>query len=150
MQRTVKAECSECSGTGLYCGMGERDGVAIVCSRCSGTGVAEITYTVPEGKKKRSGVKRVLRYNPGICVGGPNLENLGGMSYEDWAAGKPFPEKSELRKFTCPAWWYQGVDYTKKPAWDKCGELGCLFSECEHFKNKDRCWERWDGEHPNG
>jgi len=33
-----ECECSACKGTGLYVGMAEREGAAVVCSRCKGTG----------------------------------------------------------------------------------------------------------------
>lgn len=51
----------------------------------------------------------------------------------------------KMRKFTCPAWWYQSVDYEKKPDWEECIGMGS-FSNCKHFKNKDFCWERFDKE----
>ena len=29
-------ECTSCSGTGLYQGMAERDGTAVICYQCDG------------------------------------------------------------------------------------------------------------------
>ena len=66
-------------------------------------------------------------------------------NYEQ-AAIAPFPSGSEMRQFTCPAWWYQAADYEKKPQWDCCGIGGGLFWDCEHFAAKRECWERWDKE----
>lgn len=37
MTRTIIIECQACKGTGLYKGMAERDGAAVVCSHCHGT-----------------------------------------------------------------------------------------------------------------
>jgi hypothetical protein len=72
------------------------------------------------------------------------LETFGGLPYEDWKAGKPFTPGTEMRRSTCPAWWYQCTDYDKKPNWDECG-FG-VFSKCKHFAEKQRCWERSDSE----
>ena len=44
MKRTIVIECQACGGTGLYKGMAERDGAAVVCSCCNGTGKTEFTY----------------------------------------------------------------------------------------------------------
>ncbi len=139
-------QCKSCKGTGLYTGMAERDGFAVVCRTCEGTGKHHFVYGYDDFTKrvKKPHIKRVLKTNPGICVGAGNY-NFGGMSFEDWEQGKPFPPKSEMREYTCPAWWYQCADYSKKPEWKEC--LGCgRFSTCTHFSNKHTCWERWDKE----
>jgi len=147
----VDVECTSCGGTGLYVGLGERDGAAVVCSRCHGTGCARlvVTYTDFKSRKKRDDVRRVYRANPGIVIGEGNdltLDMFGGMDYEQWEAGEKFPEGSEDRLHTCPAWWYQSADYEKQPEWHECRACG-LFSSCTHFDNKAECWERWDHEY---
>lgn len=145
-------QCKACKGTGLYVGLAEHDGFAVVCHRCDGTGKRHeiIEYDDFDGKEKRKGVIKVLETNPGIVAGvnpeqGFTLENFGGMPYEDWLKGKPFPARSEMRQFTCPAWWYQSADYEKKPDWDWCRACGS-FSGCKHFATKEKCWERFDKE----
>ena len=138
-------KCKSCKGTGLFQGMAEKEGFAVVCHTCKGTGKHRFVHEYEEftGREIRADIKRVIKTNPGIRVGG--FRNFGGMSYEDWAIGKPFPAKSEMREYTCPAWWYQSADYDKKPYWDEC--MGCgMFSACFHFCNKQKCWERWDKE----
>lgn len=149
------AYCGSCGGTGLYVGFGEHDKAAILCRNCNGTGCfhARHVYTPFVKRKNKRGVRRVFRYNPGIGIGEKQglctLESFGGISFEDWAKGKGFPAGSEMRLYVCPAWWYQGVDYKKKPEWKAC--IGCgSFSECTSFKNKDKCWERWDVEFGKG
>jgi len=92
----------------------------------------------------------VLKANPGIGVGvlaerGLTLESFGGMPYKDWLNGKPFPAGSEMRDYTCPAWFYQSADYDRKPGWDWCTISG-TFSGCSHFSTKEKCWERFDKE----
>ena len=146
--------CKECKATGLYVGMAERDGMAVVCYKCNGSGCHRLVVEYDDFKtrKKRANVTRVLKVNPGIMVGkntecGLDLDSFGGMSYEEWQrTGGVFPPGSEMRLFTCPAWWYQSADYTKKPDWRECQIIGA-FSACRYFPAKDRCWGRWDSEH---
>ena len=148
-----KAQCRDCGGTGLYVGLAERDGAAIVCPTCKGTGcrTIRVEWEDFDGREIRQGVDRVFEVNPGICIGAGverhdyDLADFGGMDYEDWENGDPFPRGSENRRFTCPAWWYQSADYKKKPKWDEC-RWGGTFSSCPHFHAKDACWSRWDKE----
>ena len=151
-------KCEDCNGSGLYSGMGEHDGFAVVCNSCKGTGKQHIKYAYEDfdGRKDKRGIKRVLLHNPGIGVGlGKSkggvdrdgkeltLESFGGLTYKDWKDGKPFKTGTEMRAYTCPAWWYQGVDYKKKPEWNECISCGS-FSECEQFKCKEKCWAKFD------
>lgn len=148
-------ECTACNGTGLYVGLDERDGFAVVCRTCKGTGKIHqiITYRDFECRKNNPKVKWVLETNPGICVGkggGKNYryQDFGGMPYSDWYKNLPFPEKSEMRRFVCPAWWYQSTNYDLKPNW--CNDYGFYygsFSCCKRFDNKELCWARFDKEH---
>ena len=139
-------KCQSCKGTGLYKGMAERDGYAVVCHRCKGTGKVYFSHEYEEFTNRQPSVNihTVLKTNPGIMVGGADFK-FGGMSYDEWAGGKPFPDGSEMREFTCPAWWYQSADYDKKPEWRGCLVCGS-FSSCRHFVKKRKCWERWDKE----
>lgn len=145
-------QCKSCGGTGLYVGFAEKDGAAVVCHTCKGTGChhVKIEYDDFEKRERRKGVKRVYEVNPGICIGGSKggehcLEDFGGMPYEDWLKGEGFPEGSENRRYTCPAWWYQSANYKLKPDWKEC--IGCgSFSGCKRFPEKLYCWQRWDAE----
>ena len=145
--------CKSCNGTGLYVGLEERDGAAVVCHTCKGIGChhVKIEYDDFENKIKETDIERVFEVNPGIVIGKEknneySLAEFGGMPYKDWFNGLSFPKHSENRKFTCPAWWYQSADYDKKPNWDWCSKIGS-FSGCNHFGTKNRCWERWDNEY---
>jgi len=145
----IERQCTDCNGTGLYVGMAEHNGAAVVCHGCRGTGkeIIEIDNTPFTGRKERLDVKCVYQTNPGICMGtgnGHTLEEFGGMPYKEWALGLKFPKGSEMRKYTCPAWFYQSADYEKKPNWKECG--GGSFSACSSFPNKEKCWKRWDKE----
>jgi len=146
----LDTQCPDCGGTGVYVGLAEHTGAGVVCRKCNGTGRYTFRYEYDdfEGRKWRDGVQRILEANPGICVGegnGHTLEEFGGMSYAEWYAGGVFPPKSEMRRYTCPAWWYQFADYSRKPNWDEC-PWGFRFRACKLFPNKAACWARWDQE----
>ena len=145
-------ECESCGGTGLYVGFGESDGAAIVCHTCRGSGhhLRRIVYKDFRFRTRKPGVERVFLVNPGIGIGvggGYVFEDFGGMSYQNWLAGLPFPRGSEMRRFTCPAWWYQTADYDLKPNWNECNTMNS-FSACSHFPDRATCWARWDVENP--
>lgn len=150
MDKTIEfdQECQSCRGTGLYSGMAESKDTAIVCHTCRGTGKSHFKHTYNEftGRKGMNGIKRVYQYNPGIGIGENdklNLKDFGGMSHEDWDSGKLFSRGSEMRKFVCPAWWYQGVNYDLKPNWEECLGVGA-FSGCKQFKQREFCWIKFD------
>jgi hypothetical protein len=143
-------KCPSCKGTGLYQGMGEGKGFAVVCHTCSGTGKHHFKHVYEEFTKRKeaTNVVQVLEVNPGISVGTNDkisFKDFGGMSYEDWKKGKKFPSKSEMRRFTCPAWWYQSANYELKPHWEECTLCGS-FSDCKRFKTKAKCWKKFDSE----
>jgi len=140
--------CKTCNSTGLYVGIAEHNGAAVVCSTCKGTGSCHVKIEWDDfvERKVRDDVARVYRTNPGIGLGvgiGHTLESFGGLSYQEWKDGKEFILGTENRKSTCPAWWYQCADYKKKPDWKECN-LGGSFSNCSSFSSKDMCWKRWD------
>jgi hypothetical protein len=142
-------QCQSCKGTGLYVGMAERDGAAVVCHTCKGTGCHHFVHEYEPFtiRHRRGAVKRVLEANPGIGIGegqGYKLTDFGGMEYEDWLTGKPFPGGSEMRRFVCPAWFYQSANSKLKPDWKQCG-YG-MFNACVHFGDKAQCWARFDKE----
>lgn len=142
-------ECESCGGTGIYVGFAERDGSAVVCYRCRGEGhhATKIVYWDFAERKVVKSINRVFCANPGIGIGGSDLESFGGMAYQDWLRGLPFPRGSEMRTLTCPAWWYQSADLDLKPRWETCNLVG-PFAACPGFPVKAKCWSRWDAENP--
>jgi hypothetical protein len=61
MRKLLATECQECGGTGLYRGMLEPKGTAVVCVRCIGTGCQYISYRPFTKRKTLKGVKKVYR-----------------------------------------------------------------------------------------
>ena len=143
--------CKACGGTGVFQGMAEHSGVAVVCYVCKGTGVVHriIEYESPLTRRVvKPNVKRVYQWNAGICIEedesqGLTLESFGGISYQDWLDGKPFPPKSENRNHVCPRWWYQGVEPYYSMDWCVT-KYSDNFSSCRLFCDKHLCWERFD------
>ncbi len=152
---TINRQCTKCKGMGLYKGLAERDCFAVVCHTCRGTGREKVKVDITPftGRKPASkNVTTVVEVNPGICLGvnkemGLTDASFGGMSYVEWAQGKPFPPGSENRDFTCPQWWYQNANHKKLPGWEECYDnLGRTFSKCKSFGSKAACWARFDTE----
>ena len=143
--------CDACKGTGVYQGLAERDGAAVVCYECKGTGIVHtiIKYENPPAHRLfKWGVERVYEWSGGLVIGkseelGLTLESFGGMPYQDWLDDKPFPPKSENRAFMCPTWWYQGKTPRHEIDWCEA-HLGMRFNRCPKFCDRAKCWERWD------
>ncbi|MEK7626483.1 MAG: hypothetical protein AAB423_03995 [Patescibacteria group bacterium] len=88
-QQEVQAKCTSCGGTGLYKGMAEPPGVAVICLDCEGTGARTITFIPYTGRVKCEDVQTVQRSaGKFIAFGtGPVGEKL---SYQDFL--KEIPE----------------------------------------------------------
>ena len=145
-------QCTACKGTGLYVGIGERDGAAVVCHQCKGTGRREMSVEYEEftGRKPRQDVKRVFRSGCGIVL--HPIETPGGVSYQEWEDNPDSVHDlgNELRDHTCPKWYYQGGPHSGREVdWEKCREgcgVGGRFSECLYFSDKANCWKKFDEE----
>lgn len=85
--KIVKAECSRCSGTGLYCGFAEPKGVAVVCLGCDGTGCEEYHYTPFVARKPKAGVKTV-QLSRGTFIGTGVGPAGTEVTYAEFCAGK--------------------------------------------------------------
>lgn len=92
-------ECQSCNGTGVYTGIGERDGACVICTKCNGTGKYMYTFQYNDftRRKVRKDVKRVFIKGYGYCVGTKpiTLDNgvfvdfsKEGVSYEEFLNGK--------------------------------------------------------------
>jgi hypothetical protein len=153
-------ECDSCNGTGLYCGMAERKGSAVVCSTCKGTGKVEFKGTFKKFKtrKRRSGIKRVFETAGGYGICGEDVTTTEGVtihfsrfgaSYDDWLNGeKPAP----IEELHCP---YQhtgqelqsdDVNNLYKTRCDKGLSLGGMITNCKCRKDMAKCWRIYKGQ----
>jgi hypothetical protein len=81
--KVIKAKCSDCSGTGVYCGMCEPEGVGVVCLRCGGSGCELIMYTPFKGRVAKKGVKTV-RLSRGALLADAAGPGGSEVSYKDF------------------------------------------------------------------
>ena len=150
----VETECQSCNGTGLYSGIAESDGVAVVCNKCDGTGkyIHIFKYKDWLGRNKRDDVKRVYlptRYKLGLGtlvfkgVGTIDM-NKEGVSYDEFLEGK-MPNHIEI--LGCPMLADQEACHKIKGFVDKCNDLnGGLvgtISSCNYQCKALECWKRF-------
>lgn len=91
----IKQVCEDCKGTGLYSGMCEAKGTAVVCLRCEGKGWEWHHYKTFEGRKKLKGIKeiQVSRGSSILCCGGTGK----AMTYKEFEAKFPVTGKKEKK-----------------------------------------------------
>ena len=152
----LKVECPFCKGTGLYQGMGEGKGVAVVCYKCAGTGAFMYSYSYEAftGRKTKEGVQRVYLSGMGYGLGLGKIKftDIGeidmdkeGISYDEFVDGKT---PCHIKKLGCPMRADQGVCHDIKGFTGKCNELNggwlsCI-TDCKSYRDKDKCWDRFN------
>lgn len=89
MSRTMKvnAECADCNGTGVYQGMCESPGTAVVCLSCNGTGCYEMSYIPFERRKGRRGIEKVYRSRGAFIATGVGKTGEY-VTYKEFQQGK--------------------------------------------------------------
>lgn len=155
---TGEVECNSCGGTGLYCGMAERKGAAVVCVHCNGTGKVRVRQTFKKfvTRKKRQGVKRVFETAGGYVIAADDVTTKEGetihfsrygVEYKDWLKGEaPKP----LEDLHCP-YQHTGQGLQSNDVNDlyktRCSKyLGCgMISECKCRKDMAKCWKIYHG-----
>jgi len=151
----LEIECSACSGTGLYSGMAESKGLAVVCRKCDGTGKYQykFEYNEFEGIKKREDIERVYlptRFKLGLGV--IDFKGVGeidmykkGISYTEFLEGKQ-PER--IKEIECPMLADQGACHGVEGFVNGCRDLGLGWgsdiSSCKNQCNRMECWERFE------
>lgn len=94
-EEKVEAECSKCSGTGVYIGFTEPKGEGVVCLKCGGTGKETIKYIPFKERKIRDDVK-IVRLSKGVSLTNHADDSIGGaISYEDYLTGKMPPGRNQ-------------------------------------------------------
>lgn len=59
--KTIYYQCDDCTGTGVYSGMCEGKGHAVVCLGCDGSGKAAFQYTPFTKRRRARGINTVSR-----------------------------------------------------------------------------------------
>jgi len=81
MKHSVMARCEDCNGSGLYRGMMERDGQAVVCMACAGRGWYRIVWKPFKKRARRRGVTQI-RTGSGLILDNPKPTDW--MSYAEF------------------------------------------------------------------
>lgn len=155
----MEIQCKSCDGTGVYVGMCERGGAAVVCKTCKGTGKQHFKFEYEEftGLKSRDDVIRVYADSYGYYIA-PKDVSFGaaigkidlrkeGVSYADFKNGV-MPE--HIKTLVCPMLADQGACHDIKGFVNMCEKLhgGCLWgvslAKCKNQPNKADCWERFN------
>jgi len=155
---TGEVECDSCRGTGLYCGMAERKGAAVVCTHCKGTGKVSVKQTFKKfvKRKKREGVKRVFETASGYGIAAEDVTTSEGntihfsrfgVDYEDWLNGA---EPKPIEELHCP-YQHTGQGLQSHDVNDlyktRCTKyLGWgMITECKCRKDMAKCWKIYNG-----
>lgn len=156
----IDVQCPSCNGTGVYIGMAERSGAAVICNNCNGTGKYHYKYSYEEfaGIKKREDIKRVYKSGYGfeIALGELYFKNIGsvdmnkeGVSYDEFLDGK-MPD--HIKMLACPMLADQRECHKIRRFVDGCNELngssllGRSIYDCKNQSKKLDCWERFNKE----
>jgi len=84
----VNTECTACDGTGLYSGMFERDGEAVICLCCNGTGCEVVEYIPFDKRRLRCDVKTVRHSSGRFRLPAAGKNPSGSVTYQEFLAGK--------------------------------------------------------------
>jgi hypothetical protein len=151
----MEIECQACKGSGVYTGMGEREGAAVVCHKCDGTGAYQYKFSYNEftGRKQRDDVARVYKSGYGYVISTGNVKfgdvdidmDKEGVSYQEFMNGH-MPKHSE--SIACPMLADQGLCHKIPGFVDECMELNGgwvgQISSCKNQCNKRDCWKRFN------
>lgn len=155
----MEIQCKSCGGTGVYVGIAEREGAAVVCRSCNGTGKYQYKFEYEEftGRKEKEGVTRVYKSNFGYMIAPKkiNFHPLGeidlsreGVGYDAFLAGEM---PGHIKSLVCPMLADQGTCHSIRGFVDECDKLdgqgtliGRPLSSCANQGNKATCWERFE------
>lgn len=148
-------QCQSCGGTGLYMGMAEKNGAAVVCTTCNGRGSKEFEYKEFEGRKIRQDVKRVyercdyMLSSEDVTTEDGRLIKFSeaGCTYEEWLNGA---EPKPVKELYCPyVWRNRGIG--NEPL-EKCVEQLrgiCRITDCKLYRFKEQCWKEYEEKQKN-
>jgi len=155
-------ECRSCGGTGLYQGMSERNGAAVVCYSCKGTGKERyrMSYTLFTERKIKDGVRRVFKNSAGYCHDADDVTtpegvlipfSFCGADYADWLAGA---EPKPVKTLYCPYQWtgqamqssdHEDYEFHQRLCANVEGRYcGMALDECPKYDKKSECWDFYE------
>ncbi len=80
---SIKCECGSCGGTGLYSGMCEAKGEAVICLGCGGRGWIDFKYKEFTGRKRKSGIKTISQSRGTLIATGVGAVGKS-MTYDEF------------------------------------------------------------------
>lgn len=138
---TLDIVCTACGGTGLYVGMGERNGAAVVCTRCQGTGKQAYSYEPFTERQPAPASVTTVHVGRGYLIG--NEPQEGGLPIEQWQPGAVVPADESSY---CP-FLYTNQEWCSNPdlppqtdGRDPPRMPNGQISSCKHWANKAECW----------
>jgi hypothetical protein len=153
------SECPSCNATGLYQGMGEWDGAAVVCYHCKGTGKVVINKEINlfVERKNKKGITRVYSTGGGYVITDSDAVTKEGktfhfsqygIDYESWKKGG---EPKPLEELICPMIeTRQMIREKEHPAYElylsRCNnniQFGSVITKCSFYKEKHICWMKY-------
>jgi hypothetical protein len=153
----MNIECQACGGTGVYVGMAERKGAAVVCRTCKGTGCYGYSFSYNEfnGRRRKDGVERVYLDGMGYVLGTGKInysDGIGeidmdkeGVSYSEFLDGKT---PKHIERLGCPVRANQDACHKIKGFIDECERLNGgwigMISSCRNYPKKAECWKRFE------
>lgn len=142
---SVSAVCRACKGCGLYIGMAERRGIAVVCSSCDGTGETTITYEPFVQRAQAPDAVRSVHLARGYGLDTKHPLCDGGMPLDQWSPGTVVPADEKLY---CPfLYTYQRWCAHPDPRYPEYHvapmTVGGYVSDCPRWPEKAECWERY-------
>lgn len=87
MKKQAFAVCSSCGGTGVYSGMCEGKGNAVICLGCDGTGGAWIEWTPFVRRRRRHDIRWVSQSRGSFLATGVGAVGKR-ISYREFLKGK--------------------------------------------------------------
>jgi hypothetical protein len=154
-----KVPCDRCDGTGLYIGMAEKDGAAVVCYNCDGKGYTDIKEKFEPfvNRKNRKDVNRVYDTAGGYVISSKDVKTEEGLvikfseagcTYKEWVAGetpKPIEDLMCPYQHTNQNLQSEDVNNLYKNYCEKYLGWGGYISKCKNRKNMCKCWEIYNG-----
>jgi hypothetical protein len=143
--------CKSCGGTGLYAGVAERDGSAVVCHTCIGSGKQAWHFEYEPFEQRRPAPEAITRVHlaRGYVLSETHPGCDGGVPVSEYEPGMVVPADEKLY---CP-YLYTSQDWCARPEVpDWGGEprppvlAGQYISSCKHWDDKATCWRLFHAE----